>query len=94
MVISKVYNVKFLIYHNKTHYVSGVNQYYNEKFSIIRLGLIGEQHYFPILELDKELHNNPDTVKDILDKKIEYNDYKKIFKTWEKFQKILLFQMK
>jgi hypothetical protein len=86
MTISRIYNLKILIFHNKTHYISEINQYYDDDYSIVRLGLIGEQHYFPVLELDKELHDNPDIVKEILDKKIEYKDYANIFKSWSIIQ--------
>ena len=90
MIISRIYNLKIIIFHDRTHYTSEINQYYDEKYNIIRLGLIGEEHYFPILELDKELHDNPDVIKEILDKKIEYNNYKNIFKSWSKVQKELI----
>lgn len=83
MSISRIYNFKILIYHNKTHYITEINQYYDNNYEIIRLGLINENHYFPVLELDKELHNNPDVIKQILDYKIEYTDNFNIFKKWK-----------
>jgi hypothetical protein len=83
MSISRIYNFKILIYHNKTHYITEINQYYDNNYEIIRLGLINENHYFPVLELDKELHNNPDVIKQILDYKIEYTDNFNKFRKWK-----------
>lgn len=83
MAISRIYQVEILILHNKTNYVHKIN-IWNHDVQTIRLGLINEEHYFPLLKLTDELANNPDVIKEILETEIKYDKYILQFKKWSK----------
>lgn len=88
LAISRIYEVEILIYHNKSTYINKINVWNNtiNNFDIqkIRLGLINEEHYFPLLELGDELKFNQDIMDEILNTEIKYDKYIKLFKKWSK----------
>lgn len=86
MAISRIYEVEILVYHNKSNYIHKINvcNNYDKNYEKIRLGLINEEHYFPLLELPQELINDPDVIKEILNKDIKYTKSINKFKKWSK----------
>jgi len=86
MGISRIYEVEILIYHNKTNYIHKINVWDNSNpnIEIIRLGLINEEHYFPLLELPEELANEPSVIDEILNTEIKYTKSLNKFKKWAK----------
>ena len=52
MSISRIYQIEILIYHNKSEYINKINVLNNvvesNNYEKIRLGLINEEHYFPL----------------------------------------------
>lgn len=88
MTISRIYQVKILIYHNKYDYINKINVWEgiipDDQIEIIRLGQINEEHYFPILELPTELKNQSDVINEILQTNISYSEYSDKFKKWAK----------
>ncbi len=86
LTVSRLYEVKILIYHNKTRYINEINVWKgiipDDEIDIIRLGHINEEHYLPVLKLPDELIDDIDTIHNISKIKLEY-DYKKInYKAW------------
>ena len=86
MTISRLYEVKILIYHNKTQYINEINVWKgiinDEDLEIIRLGHINEEHYVPVLKLQDDLIDDIETIHNISKIKLKY-DVKKInFKQW------------
>jgi hypothetical protein len=88
MVISRIYQVEILIYHNKTKYINKINVWNNSEnlntIEKIRLGQINEEHYFPLIELDDELKHNTDVLNEIINTDIKYDNHLKKFKKWSK----------
>ena len=88
MSISRIYQVKILIYHNKTQYVNEVNVWKgiisDESLDIIRLGHINEEHYIPVLKLDDELCDDIETIHTISKIKIKYDTKKINYNEWAK----------
>ena len=84
MAISRIYNVKIIIYHNNTNFVNEINVWKNidNSIEIIRLGQINEEHYFPILELPDELKFQNEIIDEILTTDISYNIYIQKYKEW------------
>lgn len=83
MVISRLYEVKIMIYHNKTEYINIINVWNQEdEIQTIRLGLIDEEHYFPVIKLSDDLIDVPCVIKKILDKDIKYEDQLYRFNKW------------
>ncbi len=91
MAISRIYQIKILIYHNKTNFVNEINVWKddptidNELINTIRLGHINEEHYIPILNIPEELVEHDETINNILEIEIEYEDKKNKYKKWAKF---------
>lgn len=84
MTISRIYKVKFLIYHNKTDYVNKINVW-NEVISddlieTIKLGQINEEHYFPVIEISDKLKNQLEINNELLN--IYYDDNINEYKIW------------
>jgi len=78
MVISRIYKIQILIYHNNTAYVSNVNVWQQCDYispTIIRLGQLNEEHYVPITEITT-------TSSDLVNKKIKYVKAKNRFHKW------------
>lgn len=88
MAISRIYQVEILIYHNKSNFVNKINVWNNildtNCIKKIRLGLINEEHYFPLLELSDDLKYNQDVIDEIIKTDIKYDDSIKKFKKWSK----------
>ncbi len=86
MVISRIYNVKILIYHNKTNYINEINVWNTVDFenNVIRLGLINEEHYLPLLKLSDDLKHDKNIIDEILNVEIKYDDGIKKFNLWSK----------
>lgn len=88
MSISRIYQVKILIYHNKTQYINEVNVWKgiipDESLDIIRLGHINEEHYIPVLKLDDELCDDIETIHSISKIKIKYDTKKINYNEWAK----------
>jgi hypothetical protein len=85
MVISRIYKIKILIYHNNTEYVNEINVWNNSSsFSpkIIRLGQLNEEHYVPIIEITNALNDSSVNNTDIINKKIKYVKAKNRFHKW------------
>jgi len=86
MTISRIYQVEILIYHNKSKFINKINVWDNKLdtncIEKIRLGLINEEHYFPLLELSNDLKYNPDIIDEIIKTDIKYDDSIKKFKKW------------
>jgi len=77
MVISRIYKIQILIYHNNTQYVSTVNVWDDMSLStIIRLGQLNEEHYVPIKQITDA------TTADMVNKKIKYVKAKNRFHKW------------
>jgi hypothetical protein len=89
MTLSRIYQVKILIYHNKSNYINKINVWEgiipDTQIEVIRLGQINEEHYFPILELPDELKNQEYVIDEILKTDISYSKYSNKFKKWAKF---------
>ena len=89
MAISRIYQVEILIYHNKSNFVNKINVWNNHILNTnpiekIRLGLINEEHYFPLLELPDDLKYDLAVIDEILKTDIKYDDNIKKFKKWSK----------
>jgi hypothetical protein len=97
MTISRIYQVKILIYHNKTQYVNEVNVWKgkipDESIDIIRLGHINEEHYIPVLKLDDELCDDIETIHTISKLKIKYDTKKINYNEWAKNMALYLLQI-
>ena len=79
MVISRIYKIQILIYHNNSTYVSKVNVWENCDYispTIIRLGQLNEEHYVPITQITSS------SSFDIINKKIKYVKAKNRFHKW------------
>jgi hypothetical protein len=79
MVISRIYKIQILIYHNNSTYVSKVNVWENCDYispTIIRLGQLNEEHYVPIMQITSS------SSLDIVNKKIKYVKAKNRFHKW------------
>ena len=74
MTISRIYKVKFLIYHNKTDYINKINVWdgiiSDDLIEIIKLGQINEEHYFPVLDIPDELKNQSEIINEISNSEI------------------------
>jgi hypothetical protein len=86
MTISRVYQVKILIHHNNSQYINVINVWGNHiedsKIDIIRLALINEQHYVPIMQIPGELLNDPDIIQEIGSIDLEYSDALGEYQKW------------
>lgn len=86
LTVSRLYEVKILIYHNKTRYINEINVWKgiipDDQIDIIRLGHINEEHYLPILKLPDELIDDVDTIHNISKIKLEYDNKKINYKAW------------
>jgi len=77
MVISRIYKIQILIYHNNTAYVSTINIWNDMQIvSTIRLGQLNEEHYVPIKQITDAISG------DIVNKKIKYVKAKNRFHKW------------
>jgi hypothetical protein len=77
MVISRIYKIQILIYHNNTAYVSTINIWNDMQIvSTIRLGQLNEEHYVPIKQITDDISG------DIVNKKIKYVKAKNRFHKW------------
>jgi hypothetical protein len=77
MVISRIYKIEILIYHNNTQYVSKVNVWDDMPIiATIRLGQLNEEHYVPIKQITDA------TSADMVSKKIKYVKAKNRFHKW------------
>ena len=60
MTISRIYQVRFLIHHNKSKHINEINVWTNNididvDIDIIHLGHINEEHYIPVIEIKSEI---------------------------------------
>jgi hypothetical protein len=79
MVISRIFKIEILIYHNNTQYVSKVNVWDDiQIIATIRLGQLNEEHYVPIKQITDT------TSGDLVSKKIKYVKAKNRFHKWAK----------
>ena len=87
MVISRIYKIKILIYHNNTDYVNEINVWKDIKdieLKTIRLGQLNEEHYVPVAEIPDDYKLNIEIYNEILNKKIKYVKAKNRFHKWAK----------
>ena len=95
MSISRIYQVKIFIHHNKTKYTNIINVWENSlldtSLDIIHLGLINEEHYIPILEIPKELFSDPDILKQISNINLKYSSAKTIYNKWVEIISLSIF---
>lgn len=86
MTISRIYQVKIFIHHNKTKFINTINVWENvladEDLDIIHLGQINEEHYIPIIELPNELKLNLDIYYEISNINIKYSSAKSKYEKW------------
>lgn len=86
MTVSRLYEVKILIYHNKTQFVNEINVWKgiksDDELDIIRLGHINEEHYVPVLRLPEELIDDIETIHQISKIKLKYDTKKINYKQW------------
>ena len=89
MAISRIYEIKILIYHNKSNFINEINVWKNtineNIIDTIILGQINEEHYFPVLELPDELKYQNEIIDEIMNTDISYNKYINKYKEWAKF---------
>ena len=78
MVISRIYKIQILIYHNNSIYVSKINVWNDMPIIIIRLGQLNEEHYVPITQIT----TNTTITSDMVNKKIKYVKAKNRFHKW------------
>ena len=77
MVISRIYKIEILIYHNNTQYITKINVWGDMPIvAIIRLGQLNEEHYVPIKQITDA------TSADMVNKKIKYVKAKNRFHKW------------
>lgn len=90
MVISRIYKIKILIYHNNTDYVNEINVWKDIKdikdieLKTIRLGQLNEEHYVPVIVIPHEYKLNTEIYNEILNKKVKYVKAKNRFHKWAK----------
>jgi hypothetical protein len=87
MVISRIYKIKILIYHNNTDYINEINVWKDIKdieLKIIRLGQLNEEHYVPVIEIQSEYKLNTEIYNELLNKKVKYVKAKNRFHKWAK----------
>ena len=89
MVISRIYKIEILIYHNNTQYVSKVNVWSDMPIiDTIRLGQLNEEHYVPIKQITDAISANSANSansaisSDMINKKIKYVKAKNRFHKW------------
>ena len=86
MTISRVYQVKILIHHNNSQYINVINVWEthieDSELDVIRLALINEEHYVPIMQIPDELLNDPDTFQEIGKINLEYSDALGDYQKW------------
>ena len=83
MVISRIYKIQILIYHNNTQYITKINVWGNMPIvAIIRLGQLNEEHYVPIKQITDAISTNSATSADMVNKKIKYVKAKNRFHKW------------
>jgi len=83
MVISRIYKIEILIYHNNTQYVSKVNVWNDMPIiDTIRLGQLNEEHYVPIKQITDAVSANSAISGDMVNKKIKYVKAKNRFHKW------------
>ena len=77
MVISRIYKIQILIYHNNTAYISKVNVWNDMPIiDSIKLGQLNEEHYVPIKQITDV------TSGDLVNKKIKYVKAKNRLHKW------------
>jgi len=88
MVISRIYQVKIKIFHNKTQYVNIINVWDgiipDDEIDEIHLGHINEEHYVPVVEIDEDIKNNFDIYSEYIKKVPQYTEAKNKFNNWAK----------
>jgi hypothetical protein len=86
MAVSRIYQVKILIHHNNSQYINEINVWAghipDESIDVIRLALINEEHYVPIMQIPNELLNDFDTIQAIGKINLEYSDALGDYQKW------------
>ncbi len=86
MSISRIYQIKILIYHNKSSYVNEINVWKSteieDQVDTFRLGHINEEHYLPVNILPNELIDDIETIHTISKIKLKYDTKKTNYKYW------------
>ena len=88
LAISRIYEIKILIYHNKSIYVNEINAWTKEDEPIetIRLGHLNEDHYIPIAEIPLEIQVNQDLFAELISIPPKYVKAKNRFHKWARKQ--------
>ncbi len=90
MTISRIYEVRILIYNNKNNYINEINVWKNQNSEIetIFLGHINEEHYVPVLEIPTYI-DDIDTkmyIQEIINgDKLVYTNSKNKYEKWANF---------
>jgi hypothetical protein len=90
MVISRIYKIRILIYHNNTDYINEINIWKdikdkdnkNVELKTIRLGQLNEEHYVPVAEIPDDYKLNTEIYNEFLNKKVKYVKAKNRFHKW------------
>lgn len=83
MVISRIYKIQILIYHNNTQYITKINVWGDMPIiDTIRLGQLNEEHYVPIKQITDAISANSAISADMVNKKIKYVKAKNRFHKW------------
>lgn len=67
--ISRIYQVKIIIYHNNSNYTSVINAFNDDNITTIRLGHINEEHYVPIIQIPEFVLSSPELYNEFSKKK-------------------------
>lgn len=85
--ISRIYEVKILIYHNNNMYVNEISAWKpTDEKEIIRLGQLNEEHYVPIEEIPVEVQADSDLYAEYISITPKYIKKKNRFHKWAKEQ--------
>ncbi len=98
MAISRIYQVKILIHHNNSQYINEINVWagknpnesydnshgksHDNSIETIRLALVNEEHYVPIMQIPNELKNDFDTIQAIGKINLKYSDAFEQYHKW------------
>lgn len=96
MAMSRIYEIKINIHHNKSTYISTVNVWngiiLNDEITQIHLGHINEEHYVPIIKIPDEILDNPELYYEYIYNPPKYNIAINKYNNWA--EKIVMFDDK
>ena len=97
MTISRIYEVRILIHHNKSKHINEINVWANNidiDIDIIHLGHINEEHYIPVIEIKSEIFDEETQkyIRNIVDSgNLEYCSSYNNYLKWVNFMMLTIY---